>query len=537
MKKPWVIVAACIVVIIGLFSFFGQKSNEPVQDKAANAPSAGSGNANAEPADQPKAGGTLVVGLGKEPGNPNPMIATISTGQFVKEVAYESLLTEDEVGRLQPLLAESWEVSPDAKDITLRLRKGVKFHDGKEMKADDVVWSANHVKDPQNAAGGQNLIKDVQVIEKVDDYTVKFKLANPSITFLNHLANIIMLPIIPANSLQPGQIKLEPNKFVPGTGAFKFEKFDSGSEVIATKFPDYWGKPAYLDQITFRSIPDASTRFNALRTGGVHMADRLATLDVQRVQKGDVKDISILEEPTGGFQHLLMNYSRPLLQKREMRQALNLAIDKEQLVEEVFFGSSKATDLMMPPESIWAKAANLPPHKRDIEKAKQLLQAANYRGEELVLIGVKNKTQLLESFQRMLGEAGIRSKVEVLETGVMNERVRQGQYDLYIDGANINTDPFITMVPDYYTNKVEPSRYSNPVVDRLFDQLDDETDEKKRLDIFKELAAILDEDVANIPLFFEARFIGMSSKVQNYGPPQNLPYSESAHYFKQTWLK
>ncbi len=122
----------------------------------------------AAPKEQPKMGGTLVVGLGKEPGNPNPFIATISTTQFVREASYEPLLSQNDDGKIVPGLA-SYEISSGGTVFTLRLRKGVKFHNGKEVKADDVVWCANHVKDEKNGAFGQNMIKDVKSVEKIDD--------------------------------------------------------------------------------------------------------------------------------------------------------------------------------------------------------------------------------------------------------------------------------------------------------------------------------------------------------------------------------
>ena len=491
----------------------------------------------AGPAEQPKMGGTLVFGLGKEPANPNPFIATSSTTQFVKETTYESLLTSDDDGKIVPNLAAAYEVSAGGTAFTLRLRKGVKFHNGKEMKAEDVVWSANHVRDPKNGAFGQNMIKDVKAVEKIDDYTVKFILSSPSATFLFHLGNIRMLPIVPANSLQAGQIKLAANTFVPGTGPFMFEKSQPGFDTVARKFPEYWGGPAYLDKIVFRPITDTSNRFNALRSGDVQMADRISALDAARAQKGEVKGITMLDNPLGGFRHLIFNYDNPLFQKFEMRQALSYAIDQKRLVNEVFFGAAVPTELMMDPKGIWAKAANLPAHKRDLAKAKALLKAAGYNGQELVLLGRKLETQFMESLQRMFGEAGINVKLEILEAGVVEERYIQGKYDLCSDGANVSDDPVVTMVPEYYTTKTEKGHYSNPKVDQLLDNLGTEFDVKKRLRMFKELAGTIHHDMATIPLCFEIRYIGMSEKVHGYGSLRGHSFRESQTYFRQVWLQ
>src|SRR5574340_823374 len=140
----------------------------------------------AAPKEQPKMGGILIFGLGKEFANPNPFVQTSSTFQFVKATIYESLLDMDDTGKIVPSLATGYEISQGGVAFTLRLRKGVKFHNGKEMKADDVVWSANHVRDPKNAAFGNNIIEDVKSVEKLDDYAVRFTLSTPSAIFLYH---------------------------------------------------------------------------------------------------------------------------------------------------------------------------------------------------------------------------------------------------------------------------------------------------------------------------------------------------------------
>ncbi len=491
----------------------------------------------AVPAPKPKNGGTLVMGLAKEPGNQNPFIATGSTHQFVRETSYESLLTRDENDRIIPHLADKYEISAGGTVFTLHLRKGVKFHNGKEMTADDVVWSANHVKDRKNGATGQNMISDAKAIEKIDDYTVRFTLSSPSVVFLAYLSNIKMLPIVPANSLRPGQIKLEKNSFVPGTGPFVLEGHQPGFDTVVKRFPEYWGGPAYLDRIVFRPITDVSNRFNALRSGDVQLADRIDPLDADRVKKGQIQGIQILDEPLGGFQQLIFSYLNPLFHKIEMRQAISLAIDKQRLVDEVFYGHAKKTDLIMARETIWGKAVHLTPHKRDIKKAKALLKAAGYNGQELVYIGRKSSAQFMESFQRMLREAGINIKLEVLESGVLDERLGEGKYDLHSDGANLNSDPAITMIPEYYTNKVEKGRYSNPKVDKLLDSLVSEFNEKKRLTIFRDVALTIDKDVGAVPLYFEVRYLGMSDKVQGFGPSKGHSYDSSGTYFKHAWLK
>lgn len=491
------------------------------------------------PKEQPKMGGTLVYGMGTDYVNPNPFTVISSVSRLIRATAYESLLTADSDGKIVPSLAETYEISAGGAAYTLHLRKDVKFHNGKGMTADDVIWSANHIKDPKNAAYGQNLISDVKSAEKIDDYTVKFILSEPSVAFLSKLTDIRMLLIAPANSLKPGQIKLENNIFIPGTGPFQFEEVQPGFKTVLKKFPGYWGGPAYLDKLIFQPIPDDASRFNALRAGDVQMAEKLSILDSDRVKKGGVTGIKILTDKLGSFRHFILNYGNPLLQKKEMRQAILYATDNQRLIDEVYYGGAIKADLLADPEGIWAKAARLPPHKRDLAKVKTLLKIAGYNGQELRLVGQKQETNLYESYQRMLGEAGIKVKIEIVESGVRIERIRLGQYDLAIGGSSPNSNPSLGMKLDYYTSKVDKGGYSNPKVDQLFDKFDKEFDEKKRLEIFRELAWLIHNDAADIPLFCLVNFLGMSENVRGFGSPKGDLYNSngSGEYFKHTWLR
>jgi len=139
----------------------------------------------------------------------------------------------------------------------------------------------------------------------------------------------------------------------------------------------------------------------------------------------------------------------------EMRQALNYATDKQRLADEAYFGTAQPAESMMDPKGIWSRTAKLPPHKRDLAKAKAALKAAGYNGQELVLMGQKSQAKLIESYLMMAGEAGIKLKPAILEAGLMRDRVTEGKYDLWVAGGNTTSDPVITMKPYYYTIKVE----------------------------------------------------------------------------------
>jgi len=195
---------------------------------------------------EPKKGGTLTMGIRRDLEMMNPLVRTRSTEQSIRDLIFESLLGLDLNGNIQPNLATSWEVTQGGKVYTFHLRKGVKFHNGREMTAKDAKYAVDYSMNPKNATYGFVKLSIVERVETPDRYTLKLTLKKPSISFLVSLTDIQAFSVIPEGSLEEGVSR--PTEFPPGTGPFKFVEWKPRQRIIFDRFDDYWGHKAFVDR-------------------------------------------------------------------------------------------------------------------------------------------------------------------------------------------------------------------------------------------------------------------------------------------------
>ena len=211
-------------------------------------------------AETPKYGGRLVFAIRNDINGLNPFVRTTSTNVYVRQLAYESLLDFDKHGKLVPNLAESWTLSPDGKIYLFKLRKGVKFHDGKELSAEDVKWSVDYAMDPNNGTTGLSMLKSVERVNVKDKLTVEVVLKNPHAGFLSMVATIRPFPIVPNRSVPSGKLDLP--GFPPGTGPFAFKEYKPAREIAFVRNKNYWRKGLpYLDELILKPVLEDQVRF------------------------------------------------------------------------------------------------------------------------------------------------------------------------------------------------------------------------------------------------------------------------------------
>ncbi len=191
-------------------------------------------------ADQPKRGGTLTMAIRKDIALMNPLVGTKSVEKAVRGLIFEPLLGLDLNGKIQPNLAERWSISKDGKLYTFKLRKGVKFHNGQEMKAEDIKFAIDYTLEPRNGAYGLSDLEQVKRVEAPDKYTLKIHLKKASPVFLSLLTSIRAFSAIPKESLEGGVKQL--SVFPPGTGPFKFVEWKSKRRIVLVPNENYWGQ-------------------------------------------------------------------------------------------------------------------------------------------------------------------------------------------------------------------------------------------------------------------------------------------------------
>ena len=496
---------------------------------------------------QPQRGGTLLWGSAKEMSSPHPYTTTASVDGYIKETMFEPLIRQDKDGAFRGMLAESWTVSDDASVWTFKLREGVKFHNGQEMTADDLIWSVNFILDPDNAARGRGALNaDIEKLEKVDKYTVKFILKGPRGLFGLTIAEISRLHVIPAGSIKTGDIKVQVPP--PGTGPFRFKDWVPADKTEVVRFDDYWRDPyPYLDGIVFKLIQKSSGRQNALRAGDVQMAERLRPTFAQRVQKGEITGIQLDPATLSGFRRFEFNFESPLFQDRRMREAIVRSIDRQAFMDEVYFGLGQPMVVPVPPGSDWEAAVLkvAPMFELDTNRSKQLAQEAGYNGEPIRFIVERGQGEPIgESIGRMLRKAGFNIKLEVLESGVYDEKQATGDYDLTPHGASFRGDPIVAAAGSIRCEEGErhtrnQSRYCNPKIDALLDEYLTVSDHQKHLEIYAQIMkTVLRDDIVMVYMGWNrTRFFGWRDNIRGFGHPGHGAYTAYEKGLFTTWIE
>ena len=384
-------------------------------------------------------GDTMTVGVAIDAKNLDPQNSVDTYSFCLTNQMYETLYTVDgKTRKLTPVLAESYD-QIDEKTYRFHLKKGVKFHNGDEMTAEDVVFSLKRATSPQSVfANSKGRYIDPDGFKIEDKYTVIVKTRAPFGGFLESMKHPYA-SILCKRAVEEAGNTYSMNPV--GTGAFKLIKWTKGEKLELEAFEDYHGeKPAYK-KLTFLIIPDDSTRVIALETGKVDFVCAMPTAEFNRLQGSD--KVQLVRAPGLVLYYLGMNTQSPKLADPRVRLAIEYAVDKAALNAVVYEGNSApAIGPLLPVCSFFPE--NAAPFGYDPEKAKALLAEAGVKDLKLTLWAL-NLQDLINSatvLQGMLAQVGIQLDIQVLENGVFNDRMKTGAYDmfLYMWGMMTNRD-------------------------------------------------------------------------------------------------
>ena len=432
-------------------------------------------------------GDTITVGVAIDAKNLDPQNSVDTYSFCLTNQIYETLYTVDgKTRKLTPVLAESYD-QIDEKTYRFHLKKGVKFHNGDEMTAEDVVFSLKRATSPQSvfaSSKGRYIDPDGFAIE--DKYTVIVKTRAPFGGFLESMKHPYASILCKRAVEEAGtHYSMHP----VGTGAFKLIKWTKGEKLELEAFADYHGeKPAYK-YLTFLIIPDDSTRVIALETGKVDFVYAMPTAEFNRL-KGEDK-VQLVRAPGLVLYYLGLNTQSPKLADPRVRLAIEYAIDKAALNQVVYEGNSApAVGPLLPVCSFFPENAQA--YGCDPEKAKALLAEAGVKDLKLTL-WVLNLQDLINSatvLQGMLSKVGIQLDIQVLENGVFNDRMKTGQYDmfLYMWGMMTNRDAAVYWQSLFTKKAIGTTNYTrlnDDAVDGWVNEASETLDAAKRNEIFQ----------------------------------------------------
>ena len=467
---------------------------------------------------QGKAGGSLVFASTALPPNIEPHMQGLDIWQKRKPLLYENLVWVDEALEPKPELAERWE-QRSATEWVFHLRRGVKFHNGKELDAEDVKYTYDRVRDPKVSPGANDLFF-IKQIDAVDRLTVRFLLSAPVATFLINLAGKYNGVIPKAAGGDGKELLLK----AIGTGPFTVAEFDPSRRLVLKKHADYWGaqKPL-LDEIVFQAIPDESSIVAGLRTGQVTMAEFPSALSYQ-VARG-VPSLAAVQAPSTRWVVLDLAGDQEPTSKLEVRQAILLAIDRQAILQIAGSGLGQRLGVLPPGMKSWALSwQELPNQQRDVAKAKTLLQKAGFTGRVPMkirnIIGFPALAASLPVIVDNLKEAGIDVNVETVDGGVWIKDwiVPQSPPTMNDWGGFVDPDQALYRHFHSAPGGKDFRRWNNKKADELLDAGRETLDRAKRKQIYDQVQRLMAEDPITIPLYSPDLLFAMQKSVKGFQP-------------------
>ena len=444
----------------------------------------------------------------------DPYDANDTLSQAMAKSFYEGLFGFDKDMKLIPVLAESYTVSPDGLAYTIKLRRGVKFHDGTDFKADAVKANLDRVTNPENKLKRYGLYNNnIAKTEAVDDYTARITLKTPFSPFIAQLAHPSTVMISPTALAKYGKdIAANP----VGTGPFKFVEWQRTDYLKVAKFDGYWRKGyPKVDTITWKPVVDNNARAALMQTGEAHFTFPLPYEQAELLKSKP--ELDVVAAPSIVLRYLSMNTQQKPFDNPKVRQAIAYAINKEALAKVAFNGYAAPAEGIAP-EGV-EYAVKIGPWPYDVAKAKQLMTEAGYpNGFETELWSAYNHTtaqKVTQFLQQQLGQIGIKAKITLLEAGQRVEKVESWQdpatapVRLYYVGWSTSTgEADWALRPLLYSGSFPPSLfntayYKNPKFDADIKDAQLTTDSAKKAALYKDAQQTAWNDAPWAPLVTE----------------------------------
>ncbi len=506
---------------------------------------------------------TLVYCSEGSPENFTPALNTTGTSFDAARPIYNKL-TEFERGttNVVPGLAESWTVAQDGKTITFKLRKGVKFHSGvngfkptRDFNADDVLWSFNRQWKPDHPyakiSGGKydyfsdmDMPKLLESLEKTDDYTVVMKLKEPNAPMLANLA-MDFASIHSAEYaafLEKSNRKEQFDQFPVGTGPFSFVAYQKDAVIRYKANPAFWGEKAKVDDLVYAITPDPTARYSKLKAGECHFIIAPRPADLPEMQKDPA--LKVISQPGLNIAYWAFNNTKPPFDKKEVRQAFNMAIDKAAIIRDVYLGAGQAAINLIPP-TLWSYNKSVKDYPYDPEKAKAMLKSAGVTTPleiDLWYMPVQrpynpNAKRIAEMMQADLAKIGVNAKLVTYEWGEYRKRAQQGEpITVQLGWTGDNGDPdnffFLRGCAGARPGGQNLAKWCNKEFDDLLGKARTIAGQKERAKLYERMQVIEKEEAPDFKLAHSIVYEAMRKEVEGY---KQSPFG--AHQFNGVELR
>jgi peptide/nickel transport system substrate-binding protein len=458
--------------------------------------------------------GELIIGKGQEAVGLDPALVTAQSSFDLIGVVYERLVEFDEAGQPQPMLAESWE-NPDDLTYVFTLRQGVTFHTGKGLTAEDVKFTFDRIKDEAMASPWASQFAPVDAIEATDDLTVTFRLNAPYGPFLATLSSNYA-------SIVPNDDTIDFQATMAGTGPFMLESWEQDTETVLVAHAGYWNPDEPLvTTVRYRILPEETARLAAVRTGEIHLTAIADPLTVDAA--AETEGVQVIEYDTTDYYLLGFNCAEPPFDNPQVRQALSLAIDRQAIVDAVFFGRGQVTGPVVPTLGEWAQPIEqLPNYEVDREKAQTLLEEAGASDLSFtILVGslYQEFVNIALVIQDQLSEIGVTAELEQVEWGTFIDRWIARDFQSFVSFNGSGNDPDRALYPAFITDgSVNAFQFSDEEVDRLLESGRTTTSAEDRKPIYHNVEVALAEAAPVIFISTRVGFFAVRDEVRGFQP-------------------
>jgi ABC-type transport system substrate-binding protein len=497
-----------------------------------------------------KMGGTLVFARSGDSVGLDPARETDGESFYGATAVFDNLV-EFVPGKteVRPALAESWDVAEDNLSVTFHLRKGVKFHDGTDFTADAVVFTfERQFKEdhpyynlgPWKYWGYMDMDNIVKAVVAVDDYTVRFDLKKPEAPFLANLAMDFAGIVSPSAVEKLGEdFKNNP----VGTGAFKFVEWRKDDAIIFERNEEYWADDVYLDRLILRVIPDATARWLALQKGEVDVVDFPSAQDLQAMKNDP--NVKVMQQEGLNVGYLAFNNTKKPFDNKLVRQALNYAINKDEIITAVYGSAGTAAKNPLPP-TMWSYNDDIKDYPYDPAKAKELLAQAGYPNgfsTELWAMPVArpynpNARKIAEIMQAQFAEVGVDADIVSYEWGTYLDKTDNLEHDMAMlgwTGDNGDPDNFLWVLLS--APAAEPpagniAAWKNAEFTALIKEAKETMNQTRRTELYEKAQEVFNEEAPWLPIAHSVVSVPMKNSVQGFHI-----YPTGKRVFRGVWIE
>jgi peptide/nickel transport system substrate-binding protein len=462
---------------------------------------------------------TLRIGIAEDPDVLDPSLSRTYVGRIVFSAFCDKLFDIDEHLNIIPQLALSYETSADGKAMTIKLRPGVKFHDGEPLDAEAAKFSIErHMTLPTSFRKSE--LSSVDHVEVVDPLTIKLVLKQPYAPLIAQLTDRSGMMVSPKAAKEEGdKFGMHP----VCAGPYKFVERVPQDRIVFEKFADYWNKDnVFIDRIVFSPIIDPTVRLANLKSGGLDLAERVLATDIKDIRSDP--NLVLSTAPELGYMGLTINIANdknkgPLSQSDKVRQALDLSVDREALNQVAFNGEfTPGNQWVSPTHPYYQKSFPIQP--RDVAKAKALLKEAGVKlpvtVDYLVAQGPENEG-VAQVVQSMAAEAGFDLKIRVVEFATAFKEAQAGNFQVFQIPWSGRIDPDANVYVFMHSKAPQnDGGYSSPEADKLMEDARLVVDPAERKAIYEKLTKILLTDLPVIYIYHRTILIAHTKKLEGY---------------------